>query len=203
MKDQTNILSELKTISPAVADLPKSSPFTVPENYFLDFAGGIVAQIKAQETVNEELSPLLASLKNDNPFSTPPGYLDQFKVNIDQKNTKVVRLFSLNTVLKYAVAASIVGIIATFVTLFNNKEQAGQLAKSFEVTKISSDAFAEYLTENESIEEEDSETAYTNSPSLLVQMDAKLVTEILTEIPENEISMYMDLIKNEDPNLMN
>jgi len=30
-----------------------------------------------------------------------------------------------------------------------------------------------------------------------------MVSEILTEIPENEISTYIDLIKNEDLNMMN
>jgi hypothetical protein len=54
------------------------------------------------------------------------------------------------------------------------------------------------------IEEDDVlETVIADSQSLLVQMDAKVISELLTEIPETEISNYIDIMKSEDPNLMN
>jgi hypothetical protein len=69
---------------------------------------------------------------------------------------------------------------------------------------ISTDAFALYLSEAEMIEEDDVlETVIADSQSLLVQMDAKVISELLTEIPETEISNYIDIMKSEDPNLMN
>ena len=69
---------------------------------------------------------------------------------------------------------------------------------------ISTDAFALYLSESEMIAtEEELETVMDDSQSLLVQMDAKVVSELLTEIPETVISSYIDFTKSEDPNLMN
>lgn len=203
MKDQQQISSELKTISSVVAGLPKTFPFQAPEGYFHQFPDQLLHKIKSQEIENESLSPLLASLRKENPFSAPIDYLAEFKVDIPQPETKVIRLFNTKTVLKYAAAAAVIGIIATFATLFSKNEPINAIAKSTEETKISSDAFAFYLSETEDLSESRIEESIEDSPSLLVQMDAGLVSEILREIPENEISTYLDLIKYEDLNMMN
>jgi hypothetical protein len=203
MNDHHPIQSELSAISPLLAEMPKSTPFVAPEGYFEQFSNRILAKIEAQETEKEELSPLLQSLKKENPFSVPPAYLQEFKVNVTPKEAKVIPLFNLKAVLKYAAAAAVVGIIATFATLFFSGEEKGAIAKASEETVISADAFDLFLSETASIEEEETEDFEEESQSLLVQMDANMVSEILTEIPENEISTYIDLIKNEDLNMMN
>ena len=41
------------------------------------------------------------------------------------------------------------------------------------------------------------------SESFLVNLNPKLISEILTEIPENDISTYMSLLEFEDLNSMN
>lgn len=203
MKDHHPIQSELSAISPLLAEMPKSNPFAAPDGYFNELSNRILARIEAQENENEVLSPLLQSLKKENPYSVPSDYLQEFKVNISPKKSKIVPLFNLNTVLKYAAAAAVVGIIATFATLFFSSEKKGEMAKATEETVISSDAFGLFLSETASIEEEQIEASEEESQSLLVQMDAKMVSEILSEMPETEISNYVDLIKNEDLNMIN
>ena len=203
MKDHQTIQSELSAISPLLAEMPKSTPFVAPKGYFDLFSNRILAKIEAQETEKEELSPLLQSLKNENPFSVPPDYLQEFKVNVTPKEAKVIPLFNLKAVLKYAAAAAVVGIIVTFATLFFSNQEKRSMASTAEEAVISADAFDLFLSETASIEGQQTEAFEEESQSLLVQMDAKMVSEILTEIPENEISTYIDLIKNEDPNLMN
>lgn len=203
MKDQQQISSEIKSISSVVAGLPKSHPFQVPESYFNQFSDKLLHQISAQETEKEELSALLQSLRKENPFSTPADYLSQFKVEIPTTETKVVRLFNTKTVLKYAAAAAVIGIIATFASLFLNNEPINAIAQSTDETKISSDAFALYLSETEDLNESEIDASIEDTQSLLVQMDAGLVSEMLKEIPENEISTYLDLMKNEGLNMMN
>ena len=204
MKDQQNILLELTSISPFVADLPKNTPFEAPEGYFKEFSSRIIEQIQVQNIDKEVLSPLMQSLKKENPFSVPVGYMSQFNVDIAPKKTKIVPLFRINTVLKYAAAASIIGIIATFASLFFSNIDKSEIGKSNGNAMISTDAFALYLSEAEIADEEDAlETVISDSESLLVQMDAKVISELLTEIPENEISNYIDIMKSEDPNLMN
>lgn len=203
MNNHHPIQSELSAISPLLAEMSKSTPFVTPEGYFDQFSNRILAKIDAQESEKEVLSPLLQSLKKENPFSVPPAYLQEFKVNVPSKEAKVIPLFNLKAVLKYAAAAAVVGIIATFATLFFSGEEKGTLAKATDETVISADAFDLFLSETASIEEEETEDFEEESQSLLVQMDANMVSEILTEIPENEISTYIDLIKNEDLNMMN
>lgn len=203
MKDQQHTSSELKTISSVVAGLPKIFPFQAPEGYFYQFSDQLLQKIKSQETENESLSPLLASLRKENPFSAPIDYLAEFKVDIPQTETKVIRLFNTKTVLKYVAAAAVIGIITTFVTLFSSNELINAIAKSTDETAISADAFALYLSETEDLNESKIDESIEDSPSLLVQMDAGLVSEILKEMPENEISTYLDLIKYEDLNMMN
>ena len=204
MKEQQNILLELTSISPFVAELPKNSPFETPEGYFQDFSSRIVEQIQIQNIENDGLSPLLQSLKKENPFSVPAHYLNQFEVDISPKKAKIVPLFHLKAVLKYAAAASVIGIIATFATLFFSNSDKSSIAKSNGNALISTDAFALYLSEAEMIEgEEEAETVIDDSQSLLVQMDANVISELLREIPETEISNYIDIMKSEDPNLLN
>ena len=204
MKEQQDILLELTSISPFVADLPKNTPFEAQEGYFQEFSSRIMERIKVQNIDNEVLSPFMQSLKKENPFSVPEGYLSQFNVDIAPKKTKVVPLFGLKAVLKYAAAASVIGIIATFATLFFSKTEKSTIGKLNGNTMISTDAFALYLSEADMIEEDDVlETVIADSQSLLVQMDAKVISELLTEIPETEISSYIDIMKSEDPNLMN
>ena len=203
MKDHQTIQSELSAISPLLAEMPKSNPFVAPDGYFNQFSNRILSKIDEQVTEKEELSPLLQSLKKENPFSVPPAYLQEFKVNVTPKEAKVIPLFNLKAVLKYAAAAAVVGIIVTFATLFFSNQEKRSMASTTEEAVISADAFDLFLSETASIEGQQTEAFEEESQSLLVQMDAKMVSEILTEIPENEISTYIDLIKNEDPNLMN
>ena len=161
-------------------------------------------QIQIQNIENDGLSPLLQSLKKENPFSVPAHYLNQFEVDISPKKAKIVPLFHLKAVLKYAAAASVIGIIATFATLFFSNSDKSSIAKSNGNALISIDAFALYLSEAEMIEgEEEAETVIDDSQSLLVQMDANVISELLREIPETEISNYIDIMKSEDPNLLN
>lgn len=203
MKGQPDISSEMKAISNIVAGLPKNMPLQVPEGYFSQFSVTLLQRIESQETEKENLSPLLQNLRKQNPFSIPTNYLTDFKVPVPATETNVVRLYNIKTVLKYAAAAAVIGIIVTFATLFSGNETINAVAKSTDETKISSDAFALYLSETEDLNENELEDPIEDTQSLLVQMDAGLVSEMLKEIPENDISSYIDLMKNEDLHLMN
>jgi hypothetical protein len=204
LKDPNYIQVELSSISKTVAELPQNTPFVVPEGYFTDFSSIILDRIYSENIDNQELSPLLLSLRKENPFVVPDNYIVNFKAPIPVEQARIVPMFSLNKVLKYAVAAAIVGIITTFAVLQNKTEDAGGMAKSENESIISADAFALYLSESEIVEDAESQQAeIEESGSLLVNLDSKAISEILTEISENEISTYLDLIKYEDPNRMN
>ena len=204
MKDFNNIVLELSSISQPVADMPNNNPFTVPEAYFSTFSAKLLSRIEQENTSFQPLSPLLESLKKENPFVVPENYISSFKVSIPQKEGLVVPFFSIKNMLKYAAAAAIVGIIATFAVLLNKTEDKTALAFAVDRSAISEDAFALYLSESELVENEQSLTIeIEQSESFLVNLNPKLISEILTEIPENDISTYMSLIDFEDLNSMN
>ena len=204
MKDFNNIVLELSSISQPVADMPNNNPFIVPEAYFSTFPAKLLSRIEEENSRFQPLSPLLESLKKENPFVVPENYISSFKVSIPQKEGLVVPFFSIKNMLKYAAAAAIVGIIATFAVLQNKTEDKTALAFAVDRSAISEDAFALYLSESELVENEQNlNIEIEQSESFLVNLNPKLISEILTEIPENDISTYMSLIDFEDLNSMN
>jgi uncharacterized protein YihD (DUF1040 family) len=76
MKISTDILEELKAISPQLAALERVNPFTVPEGYFDGFAAGVLASVKEEETT------LISSFSNEPSFEVPQGYFDSLADNI-------------------------------------------------------------------------------------------------------------------------
>jgi hypothetical protein len=204
MKDFNNIMLELSSISQPVADMPNNKPFTVPEAYFSTFPAKLLSRIEQENTSFQTLSPLLESLKKENPFVVPENYISSFKVSLPQKEGLLVPFFSIKNMLKYAAAAAIVGIIATFAVLSNKTEEKTAVAFTAEQSSISEEAFAFFLSESGLSENEQNQNIEIDlSESLLVNLNPKLISEILTEIPENDISTYMNLIEFEDLNKMN
>lgn len=204
MKDSVNIALELSSISQPVADMPNTNPFIVPEAYFSTFQTKLFRSIEDQSTRFEALSPLLESLKKENPFVLPENYISSFKVSIPKKEEVLLPFFSIKTMLKYAAAAAIVGIIATFaLPSIKTKEETAVAFRADQPT-ISEDAFARYLGESAWMENEQNQhIEIDHSESFLVNLNPLLISQILTEINENDISTYMNIIEFEDLNRMN
>ena len=195
-----NISSELASLSQHVAQLPKNTPFSVPHHYFDSFPTRLMKTIltEAPEQDLIELSPLLKSLKHENPYTLPEGYFNNIKVEIPRNQEPVVEMFRLTSWIKYAAAACLVGIIATvfFVSKTENANQLASLPKEPETfhNKVSHDAIALYLEEmdnltvSETIENEQVDAA----SNLLVDLNSETIKEILQEIPDKDISFYMN-----------
>lgn len=204
-----NISSELATLSQHVARLPKNTPFAVPKDYFDSFPSrlmeGILQEAPAQDLI--ELSPLLKSLKHENPYSLPSGYFNNVKVEMPRDEAQVIRMDRFGWA-KYA-AACLLGIIATlfFVSRTENGNQMAGLTKEPEIlqNRVSHDAIAFYLEEMdnltvaETIENEQVDPAST----LLVDLNSETIKEILQEIPDKDISLYMNQDGLGDVNSLN
>ena len=120
---RTNSISakeELESLSPLLNSLSKQLPFDLPENYFEDLSEQALVGVKAIEFVNEELenlSPLMSSLKSKPLYKVPSGYFGTLpeKILNKVKNQQSGKLISINParrIMKYAVAAMVVGVIA-------------------------------------------------------------------------------------------
>jgi hypothetical protein len=84
--DQT-ILSELQAISPSVANLPKTNPFSVPLDYFETNISNLINHIK-EKHVNDENNSLnlISSIEKNNPvFELPNDYFETFENKLMNK----------------------------------------------------------------------------------------------------------------------
>ena len=195
-----NISEELTSLSQQVAQLPKNTPFTVPNGYFDNFPVRLMDAIQHEATAQEliELSPLLTSLKHENPYTISEGYFNNLKVQMPRNEAAVVRMNIFGSWAKYAVAACLLGIIATvfFVSKTENEKPLADMSKEAETFqhKFSPDAIAMYLEEMDNlfVAETNENEGVNTSSNLLVDLSRETIKEILQEIPDKDISLYID-----------
>ena len=81
MENRKNIKDELKGLESSLPGESNPGPFSVPEGYFDNLAGNILARIHGQElSARDEiqtLSPLLAYINRETPYTVPQGYFDE------------------------------------------------------------------------------------------------------------------------------
>jgi hypothetical protein len=86
METRSTILSELKELSPAVANIGTGLPYQVPQGYFEGLASAILMRIKTESlSAKDELetiSPLLSGLSKKHPFEVPQGYFSELSENV-------------------------------------------------------------------------------------------------------------------------
>jgi CRISPR/Cas system CMR-associated protein Cmr5 small subunit len=200
MPSLDNISSELASLSQDVAQLPKSTPFSLPQDYFDRFPTRLMETI-LNEGAEQDLTglpPLLKSLKHENPYTIPEDYFNNLKVEIPGNQAAVIGMKRVGSWVKYAAAACLLGIIATvfFVSKTENGNQLAGLSKEAETfqQKISPDAIAMYLEEmdNLSVAETNENEQVDTASNLLVDMSRETIKEILQEIPDKDISLYMN-----------
>lgn len=195
-----NISAELALISQHVGQLPKNTTLSVPQHYFENFPTRLMETILNEGSGQDliELSPLLMSLKHENPFSVPESYFNNLKAEIPKLQAPVMWMNRFSSWAKYAAAACLVGIISTvfFLSKTKNGTQLASLSKESGTFqhKVSPDAIATYLEEmdnliiGETIENEEVDP----DSNLLVDLSSETIKEILQEIPDKDISLYMD-----------
>ena len=113
-------MQELESLSPLLSKISKQGPYQLPEHYFNDLSDQALAGAKAIEFVNEELenlSPLMSSLKSKNVYEVPAGYFDSLSEKIltearKQQPAKVIAFRPVRKIMRYAVAAVLIGVMA-------------------------------------------------------------------------------------------
>jgi hypothetical protein len=74
MENRNYILSELREISPVVAEIGNQNPYTVPARYFEGLAGQLLQRIRETAKADEAGAPVLP--KTANPYQVPQGYFE-------------------------------------------------------------------------------------------------------------------------------
>lgn len=127
IKTLENVDEELKSLSPVVASISKENVFTVPNGYFDSLSSSVLNKVNAVENADDELksiSTVVASASKENVFEVPQGYFEQLPQSILQKvkpaGAKVVQMQRSKSILRYAAAAVITGVMALGVYKFAN-----------------------------------------------------------------------------------
>src|SRR6476646_8294089 len=76
MSNVQNILEELKQVAPAVANLVRNNPYSVPMGYFDNIAESVLKQV-----ADAPLSLEMPAIKKQ-PYSIPQGYFEELANNI-------------------------------------------------------------------------------------------------------------------------
>ena len=200
MPSINHIQEELTSLSQQVSQLPKSTPFALPKDYFETFPDRLMRAIHHETSGQDliKLSPLLKSLTHENPYTIPEGYFNNLKIEVPRNQAPVRGMYSFGTLVKYAATGCLAGIIATvfFVSKKENANQWATLSKEYETFQhtVSPDAIAMYLEEmdNLSVAETSENEQIDTGSNLLVDLNRETIKEILQEIPDKDISLYMD-----------
>ena len=191
MAKDTNILIELQELSATVANLNGKTPLSLPSSYFEKFPQKILERIEKEALTTEDpyLSTSLQSMKESNPFTVPEQYFNQFNVKLPESQPKVVAM-NYKRWGSYAAAACIAGLIIGLVFFSNSTDKSDSLAEH----AISHEAMETYLSEVETLEigEKDAESL-TIENNTLVDVSPSSISEMLKDIPDKDISRFMDL----------
>jgi hypothetical protein len=199
------IQDELLDISQTVAELTDETPFHITQtSYFENFPKSILQKIQAQE--EDPSMDFLGDLDKEVPFKVPAEYFNQFKPLIPKENIKSGNVIPFRSILRYAIAASIAGVLTVwgFMSDSKNASDIYSLANiEAGIENISLDAYDSYLNEDSvsgipDLTNDESEILST----LLVEINKDVIEEILKEIPENDISLYLNQDGYDDAAIM-
>jgi hypothetical protein len=100
---------ELAELSPLLAGISRTMPYSVPDNYFNEASSSLPELMQ-----EEQLPELLLGIDKTMPYEVPAGYFDGMpKQILDRVVKPQAKVISLNRNWKrYAVAAALIGVIA-------------------------------------------------------------------------------------------
>ena len=141
---QNDSVTGQKEISPQLLSIQYKNVFEVPEGYFDNISSSVLDKIKELQNsaTNDlkEISPLLLSVQHKNVFEVPEDYFSTVSGNVLNavKPTpgKVVNMFRVRSLLKYAVAALITGAMALGVYKNVNQPAATHISPGIDVVTL-------------------------------------------------------------------
>jgi hypothetical protein len=190
-----NASDELSFLAPSLNNISKETPYTIPTGYFEELGRKMMSLVSQDnnQTAKEELealSPLLSGLKKEPLYSVPAGYFDSLQT---KQEPKVISITSRKW-FRYAVAAVIVGVVATsaLFVLNNNKQPSEKqiFAKFTREVKKMNEAEKDKLIDFIDAGLDGRETAQINSDKTNEGKD------LLKGISEDELKNFSE--QNED-----
>jgi hypothetical protein len=182
---------ELEFLSPLLGQIEKTNPFTSPAGYFDEFSDNVVAGVQAIEFVNEELenlSPVMRSLKEKNGYEVPQGYFENLAAEIvnkiNRQPAKIVFIGFGRKIIRYAVAAAVVGVMALGV--YKLTDTAGSTASTQDpIARLTDDDLQNYL-DNNTVSIADTTTVL---PGDINEEDGK---DLLADVSDEDLQRYLE-----------
>lgn len=120
---------ELEILSPLLSGISKENLSEVPAGYFENLSEKLMQGIrehadymKSDEEI-ASLSPLLSNISRKSPYNVPAGYFENLNTVVENKKEAKVISITSRKWYRVAMAAAIVGIVATGALLFMNPKQ--------------------------------------------------------------------------------
>ena len=186
---------ELEGLSPLLNSISRQVPYKMPEDYFNELSEQALVGAKAIDFVNEELenlSPLMNSLKGKKVYEVPEGYFESLADNIliearKQKPAKVIAFRPVKRVMRYAVAALVIGVMAISVWVIQKPSSPTVIAKIENGIQNASDEEINNFIQNneaplgETVLSTDAEMSVADMKAMLADISDKELEQFATE----------------------
>jgi hypothetical protein len=194
--DAANAVDEINHLSPLLSGISRKLPFQVPAGYFGELEQNLssIATRSEEESADAELagiSPLLSGLKKEMPYSVPSGYFDEVAIPAQTKIPAKVISMPRKSVIRYAAAAVVTGIIVlSGFLIFGNTNRIDPNEKSFawvekSLQKVSTDDIDEFAELTE-----DGTLAQIDSKAELKEVNE--IKQLIQDIPDNELQEFIE-----------
>jgi hypothetical protein len=191
---------ELQLLSPLLSGMEKKTPFELPDSYFNELSGNLVAGMQAVDFVKDELEDLPASLvnlKESNPYEVPTGYFETLPERVlglvrrPAQPARVVSMGQKRVWIKYAAAAVVTGLIFTAGLLyFHRPASHGGEDPVAGLSKVSDQEILNYL-QNEDIPLMSSSPLGSSSAlANIEEFSDSDIKEQMGDVSDNELQQY-------------
>lgn len=202
--------AELQELSPLLAGIPKTMPYSVPSFYFSDNLE-VVSGIKGKPQ-----SAILAAAGKRMPYQVQGNYFDalpaQMLAKVAVPQGKVVPLFA-RTWLRVAAAAAVAGaLVFGGLQIFGSKPESvtvaqepvspAQVYTAQNVPAIEKDIKQVSTKEIEDFIETVQTTPEKEAKSENLAFDKKQVQELLKDVPTNEMENFLSALPSSDEELL-
>jgi hypothetical protein len=198
-----------ETLSPLMESLRHKNVFEVPQGYFEGLTGNINDRLIAGDEM-VQLPAVLEGLQHKTVFEVPQGYFDTLSTDIISKlkpvPAKLVSMRSSLRMIKYAVAAAFVGVMALGVYKFVQTKQVELTAVQKEGMALSNDE-VKYNSEFEKVSDEaivkflETEGHDVEAALVAISVDEKeLPTQDELMLDDKALDNFLNDIDNKDLN---
>lgn len=178
-----------ESLPAGLANISREMPYEIPPGYFAELSNRILAIVKQDRSVHDEiteLSPLLAGIKKQMPYELPAGY---FETIGSEKKVETARVVSITARrwFKFAAAAVVPGMIFLAGLLyFNSRPDPVKDPHGFVVKKMKHVPTQE-LDEFVKLAEEEE---LASNGSMPVKTDE--IKELMKDVSDKELQDFLN-----------